>query len=41
MHIDVVPNRNFRPAFLLWETYREGERARKRTLPNLSALSDE
>ena len=41
MHIDVVPNRNSRPAYLLRESYREGSRVRKRTLANLSALSDE
>ena len=41
MHIDVVPNRNSRPTYLLRETYREGTRVHKRTLANLSALSDE
>jgi hypothetical protein len=41
MHIDVVPNRGARPAYLLRESYREGARVRKRTLANLSALSDE
>jgi|SRR5579859_6894089 len=41
MHIDIVPNRGARPAYLLRESYREGERVRKRTLANLSALSDE
>ena len=40
MHIDVVPNRNSRPAYLLRESYREGKRVRKRTLANLSALSE-
>ena len=40
MHIDIVPNRNSRPAYLLRESYREGSRVRKRTLANLSALSD-
>ncbi len=40
MHIDVVPNRNSRPAYLLRESYREGTRVRKRTLANLSALSE-
>ena len=40
MHIDVVPNRGARPAYLLRESYREGARVRKRTLANLSALSD-
>lgn len=41
MHIDVVPNRNSRPAYLLRESYREGKKVRKRTLANLSSLSDE
>ena len=41
MHIDTVPNRGSRPAYLLRESYREGARVRKRTLANLSALSDE
>jgi transposase len=40
MHIDVVPNRGARPAYLLRESFREGRRVRKRTLANLSALSD-
>ena len=41
MHIDAVPNRSSRPTYLLRESYREGEQVRKRTLANLSALSDE
>jgi transposase len=41
MHIDVVPNRTSRPAYLLRETYREGGKVKKRTVANLSALSDE
>jgi len=41
MHIDIIPNRGARPAYLLRESYREGARVRKRTLANLSALSDE
>jgi transposase len=40
MHIDAVPNRGSRPTFLLRESYREGARVRKRTLANLSSLSD-
>ncbi|MCC7326165.1 MAG: IS1634 family transposase, partial [Burkholderiales bacterium] len=40
MHIDVVPNRGSRPAYLLRESFREGTRVRKRTLANLSALPD-
>lgn len=41
MHIDAVPNRTSRPTYLLRESYREGQKVRKRTLANLSALSDE
>ena len=41
MHIDIVPNRDARPTFLLRESYREGSRVRKRTLANLSALSEQ
>ena len=40
MHIDAVPNRGSRPAYLLRESYRDGHRVRKRTLANLSSLSD-
>jgi len=39
MHIDIVPNRGARPAYLLRESYREGSKVRKRTLANLSSLS--
>jgi hypothetical protein len=38
MHIDTIPNRNSRPAYLLRESVREGKLVRKRTLANLSAL---
>ncbi|MFI4914656.1 MAG: IS1634 family transposase [Steroidobacterales bacterium] len=41
MYIDGVPNRTSRPTYLLRESYREGKKVRKRTLANLSALSDE
>jgi transposase len=41
MHIDIIPNRGARPAYLLRESYREGGRVHKRTLANLSSLSDE
>lgn len=41
MHIDTIPNRNSRPAYLLRESVREGKRVTKRTLANLSALSIE
>jgi hypothetical protein len=40
MHIDVVPNRGSRPAYLLRESFRDGTKVRKRTLANLSSLSD-
>ena len=38
MYIDVIPNRNSPPAILLRETQRDGKRAVKTTLANLSAL---
>ena len=38
MHIDIVPNRKSRPAYLLRESYRDGDKVRKRTLANLSSL---
>jgi len=38
MYIDVIPNRNSPPAILLRETQRDGKRAIKTTLANLSAL---
>ena len=41
MHIDTIPNRNSRPAYLLRESVRQGKRVTKRTLANLSALSIE
>ena len=40
MHIDAVPNRNSRPAYLLRESFRQGAKVRKRTLANLSSLLD-
>jgi hypothetical protein len=36
MFVDLVPNRNSRPAVLLRESYREGDKVKKRTLANLS-----
>ncbi len=39
MYIDIVPNRNSRPAILLRESIREGKKIIKRTIANLSALS--
>jgi transposase len=38
MHIDTIPNRNSRPAYLLRESLRDGKRVTKRTLANLSSL---
>jgi len=40
MHIHIVPNRDSPPTVLLRESYREGTKVRKRTLANLSSLSD-
>ena len=41
MHVDAVPNRGSRPAYLLRESFREGQQVKKRTLANLSSLLDE
>ena len=41
MYIERVPNRNSPPAVLLRESYREGNKVRKRTLANLSKLPDD
>ncbi|MGC9504023.1 IS1634 family transposase [Baaleninema sp.] len=41
MYIERVPNRNSPPAVLLRESYREGNKVRKRTLANLSKLPSE
>ena len=41
MHVDVVPNRDSRPAYLLRESFRDGRKVRKRTLANLSSLADD
>ena len=38
MHIDTIPNRNSRPAYLLRESIRDGKRVIKRTIANLSSL---
>ena len=38
MHIDIVPNRNSKPAVLLRESYREEGKVKKRTLANLTKL---
>ncbi len=39
MHIDIVPNRNSKPAILLRESYREGKKVKKRTIANISFLT--
>jgi hypothetical protein len=36
MYVECIPNRNSPPAILLRESYREGDKIRKRTLANLS-----
>ena len=41
MHIDIIPNRNSKPAILLRESYREGKSVKKRTVANLSSLTIE
>lgn len=41
MYIERVPNRNSPPTILLRESYREGDKVRKRTLANLSKLPDD
>ena len=38
MHVEIVPNRNSKPAILLRESFREGKKVRKRTLGNISKL---
>ncbi len=38
MHIEAVPNRGSRPTILLRQSYREGNRVRKRTIANLTLL---
>ena len=41
MYIERVPNRNSPPAVLLRESWRENGKTQKRTVANLSSLSDE
>jgi hypothetical protein len=41
MFIDIVPNRGSPPAVLLRESWREGNKTRKRTVANLTGLPDE
>jgi hypothetical protein len=38
MYIEHVPNRNSPPAILLRESYRDGNKVKKRTLANLSEV---
>jgi len=38
MHIESVPNRDSHPTILLRQSYREGNRVRKRTIANLTPL---
>jgi hypothetical protein len=40
MHIHIVPNRGSPPTVLLRESYRQGGKVSKRTLANLSSLSE-
>ena len=39
MHIDIVPNRASTPTILLRESYRAGDKVKKRTIGNISSLS--
>jgi len=41
MYVAVVPNRSSRPAILLRESYRDGDKVKNRTLANLSDLPPE
>jgi len=41
MYIDVVPNRNSKPAILLREGWREGKKTKQRTIANLSHWPEE
>jgi hypothetical protein len=36
MHVDRIPSRASPPVYLLRETYREGNKVRKRTLANIT-----
>src|ERR1700748_1900992 len=40
MYVERIPNRNSPPAILLRESYRDGDKIRKRTLANLSDWPD-
>jgi hypothetical protein len=39
MHVDRIPNRTSRPAYLLRQTYREDGKVKKRTLANITHWS--
>ncbi len=41
MYIEFIPNRNSRPTVLLREAWREGGKVRKRTIANLTGLSED
>jgi len=41
MYIESIPNRNSRPAILLREAWREGNRIRKKTVANLTDWPEE
>jgi transposase len=41
MHIETVPNRGSHPTILLRQSYRQGQKVRKRTLANLTCLAPE
>src|SRR5215467_641775 len=41
MYIERIPNRNSPPAILLRESYRDGDKVKKRTLANLSDWSED
>src|SRR5215831_5744906 len=41
MYVAVIPNRSSRPAILLRESYRDGDKVKNRTLANLSDWPEE
>src|SRR5262252_3761993 len=41
MYVAIIPNRSSRPAILLRESYRDGDKVKNRTLANLSDLPPE
>jgi transposase len=40
MYVDTVKNRSSKPAILIRESYREGQKVKKRTLANISSLDE-